>query len=63
MHCPITLEALEAESMFLPGSYAMNLAEAQTMRDAAKRSEKRLCLPSTMGLKGDYAMRQLQDEV
>ncbi len=64
MHCPITLEALEAgKHVFCQARMAMNLAEAQTMRDAAKRSGKATMLcPPPMGLKGDYAMRQLLDE-
>lgn len=64
MHCPIALEALEAgKHVFCQARMAMNLAEAQTMRDAARKSGKATMLcPPPMGLKGDFAMRQLLDE-
>ncbi len=64
MHCPITLEALQAgKHVFCQARMAMNLREACTMRDAATNSDRvtMLC-PPPMGMKGDLLMQKAIDD-
>jgi predicted dehydrogenase len=64
LHCPITLAALEAgKHVLTEARMALNAAEAQRMRDAARRHPRLVCqvVPSPYGLKGHAVMRELLD--